>query len=80
MRGKIAKATSNANYQSASDRSSPAAALSSIHTWRNDSRQQKDVVGSFEMKFEKPTSLVSLSMDVTFECANTDKLLAGLQS
>ena len=32
------------------------------------------------MKFEKPTSLVSLSMDVTFECANTDKLLSGLQS
>lgn len=79
MKGKIAKAVSNANYQSLGDQKSDYP-LSSIHTWRNDAREQQDIVGAFEMKFEKPTSLVSLSMDITFACNDTDKLLKGLQS
>ena len=79
MKGKIAKAVSNANYQSLGDQKSDYP-LSSIHTWRNDAREQKDIVGAFEMKFEKPTSLVSLSMDITFACNDTEKLLKGLQS
>ena len=31
------------------------------------------------MKFEKPTSLVSLNMDITFECNDSRKLLTNLQ-
>ena len=78
MKGKVAKASSNANYQSVSDRQSQGD-LSSIHTWRNDSRSHENEVGVFEMKFEKPTSLVSLNIDISFECSDSAKLLDFLK-
>ena len=31
------------------------------------------------MRFEKPTSLVSLNIDITFECSDSRKLLHGLK-
>ena len=73
MKGKVAKASSNANYQSGGNE------LCSIHTWRNDKRSHENEVGTFEMRFEKPTSLVSLNIDITFECSDSRKLLHGLK-
>ena len=77
MKGKVALAKSNANYQSGS-KSALQSDLCSIHTWRNDERRHEREVGAFEMKFEKPTSLVSLNIDLTFECQDTRKLLHSL--
>jgi hypothetical protein len=31
------------------------------------------------MKFEKPTSLVSLNMDINFECTDSRRFLQALQ-
>lgn len=77
MKGKVAIAKSNATYQSGC-KSACQNDLSSIHTWRNDQRSHEREVGAFEMRFEKPTSLVSLNIDVTFECQDTRKLLHSL--
>ena len=94
MKGRITKATSNASYKGVSPSvgskqagksgtKQQSAAISgnlcSIHTWRNDSRGHETEIGAFEMKFEKPTSLVSLNIDLTFECSDSRKLLHCLQ-
>lgn len=70
MKGKIAKAASNATFQSISGGD-----LSEIHLWRNDERSHESSIQAFEMKFEKPTSLVSLNLDITFECTDSKKLI-----
>ena len=75
MRGKVANSCSNANYQTGQVGSDVNSNLRSIHTWRNDSSQLKNEIGPFEVKFDKPTSLVSLNLDLTFECQSTDKLI-----
>ena len=54
--------------------------LRSIHTWRNDSSTPQSEIGPFEVKFEKPTSLVSLNLDLTFECQSTEKLIQSLKT
>lgn len=77
MKGKVAKSVSNASYQSAGGLVEDYP-LNSIHTWRNDSRSTKGIVGAFEMKFDKPTSLVSLNMDITFECGDSRRLVESL--
>ena len=77
MKGKVAKAHSNASYQSGCESKNPSD-LCSIHTWRNDYRSHEREVGAFEMRFAKPTSLVSLNIDLTFECQDSRKLLHGL--
>lgn len=78
MRGQVAKARSNANYQSGIEPSANNCGLPTIHTWRNDKRSHDREVGAFEMKFDKPTSLVSLNIDITFECQDSSKLLHSL--
>ena len=78
MKGQVAKAKSNANYQSGSEPSLNQGQMPTIHTWRNDRRSHDREVGAFEMKFDKPTSLVSLNIDFTFECQDSSKLLHSL--
>ena len=36
-------------------------------------------MGAFELQFEKPTSLVSLNIDITFDCTDSAKLLSSLK-
>lgn len=38
------------------------------------------MIGAFEMRFEKPTSLVSLNLDISLECQDSAKLLSQLKS
>jgi hypothetical protein len=79
MRGKVANSCSNANYQVGPVGSDSHSSLRSIHTWRNDSSQPQAELGPFEVKFEKPTSLVSLNLDLAFECQSTEKLVQSLK-
>ena len=64
MRGQVTSSQSNANYQVGDTASN----LKTIHTWRSDSTYPANEIGPFEIRFEKPTSLVSLNLDLTFEC------------
>ena len=78
MKGQVACARSNSNYQSGFSANSQKS-LYSIHTWRNDARSHNNEVGAFELQFEKPTSLVSLNIDITFDCIDSAKLLSSLK-
>ena len=77
MKGSVARASSNASYRTGA--SSNSQHLNTIHTWRNDSGRHESTVGTFEMKFEKPTSLVSLNIDIAFDCSDSAKLLHCLK-
>ena len=78
MKGQVACARSNSNYQSVHTANSQKR-FCSIHTWRNDTRSHKNEIGAFELQFEKPISLVSLNIDITFDCTDSEKLLSSLK-
>jgi len=67
MLGAVTLASSNSNHKvgNASDTNTEVFAK---HTWTRDTSKSQNL-GNFEMKFEKPTSLVSLNMDFAFTCA-----------
>jgi hypothetical protein len=74
MQGSLANGSSNANYQKGvvGDLTK---GVRSTHTWRNDYNQQDNTLGPFELRFEKPISLLSLTCKLTFNCDATSDLL-----
>lgn len=74
MKGQIAKARSNASYQAGS-RDSPDT-QKSLHIWNcsHKSSSKDQELGPMELIFDKPTSLVSLDINLTFETDKSQQL------
>jgi len=76
MNGSVALASSNATYrqEQVSDN------LFIKHVWTNTaSAAATPDIGPMELKFERPTSLVSLNLDLTFTCNDFGKLVTALE-
>lgn len=67
MLGAVTLASSNSNHKVGSASDSDVSVFAK-HTWTRDTSSSQNL-GNFEMKFEKPTSLVSLNMDFAFTSA-----------
>ena len=74
MQGAIAPASSNANYKSGQV-GEPHKHLFAKHTWISKGSSAKEEVGPLEIRFEKPTSLVSLNVDICLETLNSAEFL-----
>ena len=74
MQGAIAPATSNASFKSGQVGKS-SQNLFANHTWLCDGQGPQSEVGPMEIKFERPISLVSLNIDLTFETVDSAHFL-----
>lgn len=71
MQGAIAPASSNASFKNGAV-GEPNQNLFSKHTWIAESKAAQSEVGPLELKFERPISLVSLSIDLNFETVDSE--------
>jgi len=78
MQGAIAPATSNASYKSGQVGLSRQN-LFANHVWLCEGKSAQKEIGPMELKFERPISLVSLNIDLSFESVDTEQFLKQLQ-
>ena len=76
MNGKTVQAISNSSQGLMGKAGKDIPVHHTIHHWTINDAQN---LGPFEMQFLKPTSLISLNIDLTFNINDSTKLLEMLQ-
>ena len=78
MSGKAVLALSNASVMLGSEISEAShKKLYTKHHWNIDNLQGRQDDKTFDIEFEVPTSLLSLNIELTFNCKDHNKLLAS---
>ena len=79
MSGAIVPASSNASFKSGAV-GEPYQNLYAKHTWLAESTEAQSEIGPIEVKFDRPISLVSLNIDVSFETHNSEEFFKKVSS